>query len=89
VTRGSSAAPQEVLVRYDLTRTNTLGVQLLRGTVTLGEIAPGVTGIQLVRHLDAPQTTEPLQTDSWIRDFYAALRDQVYGRFTENLCTIR
>lgn len=78
ITEGNDDAPREAVATWQKTWGTTF-ISILRGSVVAREVAPGVTEVAIVEHINAaergPETIEP-----YIRDYFANLVEVSHGR---------
>lgn len=78
VARGTPEAPEVIAGAWQKTFGSTL-IAELKGTLSAEEVAPGVTEVQLIQHLDALQGgADPIE--SFLNDYYQSLKAQAHGQ---------
>jgi len=77
VVAGTAEAPSQVNVRYQKTG-GTTWIKVMAGSIVATEPAPGVTALEFVRHVNAPDEDGAEALD-WIRRYFEALRGHVHG----------
>ena len=77
VARGTPEAPEVIAGAWQKTFGSTL-IAELKGTLSAEEVAPGVTEVQLIQHLDALQGgADPIE--SFLTDYYQSLKAKAHG----------
>ncbi|MBL8604563.1 MAG: hypothetical protein JNK72_21735 [Myxococcales bacterium] len=74
---GPVGTPTSYIVRYQKVWGSSL-LSVLRGSVILRESAPGVSSLELVRHIKAVAAGRT-DAEQYLRDFYASVRARIQG----------
>ncbi len=77
VAKGTVEEPEVIAGAWQKTFGSTL-IAALKGTLSATEIAPGVTQIELIQHLDAVQGgADPIE--DFLTDYYSSIRATAHG----------
>lgn len=78
VAAGTPEAPEVIAGAWQKTFGSTL-IASLRGSLQAREVAPGVTELELIQHLDALQGgADPIE--SFLHDYYESIKAQAHGQ---------